>query len=669
MPTTCLDVFRNLRHRKGADRPWVDIAQIHNALTDNHFLDILSIYGTDHGFSADEGPAYASRLRALSSEFRRQVIGALVRSYSTASSSSVVAIPPENLTYGAPSARNTTRQALKSSAAIIINPVLANEDCRIIARLPLLLRPDVAQSLLDFPQVDYYVPVIIKRRNIQLVGSDPKALRPSCITKTIPEAYIWIKLLSEELSIEVSHAAVIGLSPSRKLPVPLGAFTVDTSSSHPYNPDVWRSAILAIDSVPEARGQAERALLWRTAVADEGKDWLSSSTSIAKEANSQTWSVSAIHALAACSKDPRKRPNMKAAPMYDWPWAGAKRTIAEDICELTLMSGVNNVLVKDALGRDLPNNYKDDRITAESLGASMLFTERALLMCKRDYVGPKVVPQVIRHNRFNWRLTKTFDLRDPTWFGQPADRLPFAEERSFYVDFELASIDSLFAIRPNPNEIPQDAKELSNIVDVLPAQAGSVGELRPIIFLIGCGRLVKGEWSYRAFIADTLDTSSESKIIQKWLEYMDNELPDDVDTPYVYVWGPEQQLLKKAMKHMNEVTKASVREKCSFNVVNMLQVVITGGLVIQGNYSNGLKRVGNALDGLGLLPAVEEGPMVSDVRHGLDVMAFVLDAVESMRDDGIERLSDVGSMKQSETYNEMDCLHLARITSYLRENH
>lgn len=642
---------------------------MHNALMDNHFIDLLAIYGTDYGFEPDDENTYASRIRALSSEFRRQVVGALVRAYSNPVSSSVVTIPQESLAFGAPSARNSTRQALESDAAIIVNPVLANEDARVIARLPLLLRPDVARLLLNFPQVDHYVPVIIKRRNLQFLADDSTVVRPSCIAKALPEAYVWLTLLSDLLSINVSHAAVMGLSPSRNVPVPLGAFPVDASPSLPYNPDVWCSAILDFNSILEAGGRTEKALIWRTLVEDEGRDWLSISEDTAKDGAFREGLSTVFHTLAANTRDFRKRPNMKLAPMFDWPWHYSKRKIATDICELTLVSGVNNSLVKDVLSRGLPNNYKDKRITTESLGVATLYAERSLKMCKADYAGPKVLPSIITHNRFNWRLAKTFDRRDPSWYGQPADLLPFAEERSFYVDFELASIDSLYAIQPNENDLPHNAKEVSHILDVLPARAASLGELRTMIFLIGCGRIIKGEWSYRAFVADNLDLNNESNIVQEWLEYMYDELPSGVDIPYVFVWGPEQQLLKKAMKDMTEDRKVSLRNLSSLNMVNMLQVVSAGIVAIQGNHSNALKQISKALDALGLLPNVGEVPRSVDLHHGLDVMAVALDAVESMRRDGIERLSDVESMKRALAYNEMDCLQLARITSYLRENH
>lgn len=670
MPSTRADVFHDLRHRQAADGAWVDVAHMHNALTDNHFLDIIDVHGIDHGFSPDEGPAYAPRIRALSTEFRRQVAGSLIRAHlaSSSSSPSVVAVPLESLAFGAPLARETTHQALQSSAAVIVNPVLANDSCRIIARLPLLLRPDVAHTLLKFPKVDHYVPVAIKRRVVQTVPDDPMVLRPACIARTLPEIHVWLSLLSDELSTSASQAAVIGLSSSRKVPVPFGVFNVETSSSIPFNPEVWRFGVINMNSAPDAKKLAEKALSWRTLVADEGAQWLSHGVNGAEGVDSQKRSLSRLHALASSSKDPRKRPNMKVPSMYDWPWHNAKRKIAEDIHELTLISGVSNSIAKDALSRDLPNDYKDDRISAENLGVSALFTDLSIKMCKADYAGPSVVPRTIAHNRFNWRMVKTFDARDICWYGHPAERLPFSEERSFFVDFELASIDSLYAIQADSKDIAEDRKGLSKVVDMLPANAAKTGDLRPTIFLIGCGRYVKGDWRYRAFVADDLGTESESDVIRKWLEYMHEELPMGIDTPYVFVWGPEQQLLKRAMKCMNEDAKAGLRNMSSLHVVNMLQVVTTGGLAIRGNYSNSLKRVGKALEEVGVLPNVDV-PLPSDVRYGVDVMEVVLEAAESMRKEGVEKLSDVESMRKSEAYNEMDCLQLARITLYLRENH
>lgn len=668
-------IFQSLVQRQTGNRPWVEVAHIHNALLDNQFLDILEVHAAANGFTPDQGPSFASRHRALSSEFRRHVIGALIRSYSDSTSpASIVTIPPENLSSGASSARAVTRQALQSSAAIIVNPVFADDDARIIARLPLLLRPDVAQSLLNLPQIDHYVPVAMKRKAILTDPTDPIALRPSCLTRTLPELYAWLELLSKELSVKASHVAVVGLNPSRKLSVPSGAFVTKESPNIPFNPNVWRAALVNLDKVPEARTLAKEALVWRCSVVDDGKSWLVANEtklgdrSLKSSGEPNGTFPGALYALAASTTDYRKRPNMKVAYMYDWPWCQAKRLIAEGIRELTLISGVNNSMVKDALARGIPNDYLNPLVTAEALGATSELTSRVLQMCKESYKGPVVFPCKLAHNRQNWRLLKPFDVRAPCSMDVLAAPLPSPDEISFYVDFELASVDSLHAVRPNSSKIPDNMKDLAKVADVVPAEAFPTEfGLHPNIFLIGCGTVINGIWSYRAFVADALDVQCESEIVRQWLIHMHSQLPENMKTPHVFVWGPEQQLLRRAMKRMKEETRREVRESSDINIINMLQVVVSGGLVVQGNYNNSLKRVAKALETHGLLPKFEGGPLISDVHNGLDVMAVVLDGVETMHKSGESRLGDLDSMKQATIYNELDCFHLARITKFLRK--
>lgn len=662
----------------------------------------------------------------------------------------------------------------------------------------------------------------------------------------------------------VPTVAVMGLTSSRKKAVTDGVIMPQAVNGHetgadasnstrlPYDKDVWRSAHMDVTAALP-RGLA--ALAWRVAAVDDGQMWIERAKQthgldrkadrVVKQAdkiyvtsdqgqvepqiaamalgchqkgngnehvdddNSQKVDVEndnmkdadGLKLLAAHPTRHEHRPNMKVTDMYDWPWATAKKLIARSVRDLTLISGLSNVLAGEALfgplpnegaltrnnnntnkkkavfdikktpdvgdespkelQRRLPNDYAHPAVTAAALGVERPFTMRLLEMCKSTYKGPAIQPAVISHNLMNWRLLKSFRGRGfmgalddgnegPGTFKRDGEHVHRWRERSFFVDFELASPDVLRSLSPSSEVHPDDTgdvdvEQLRKVLDITPAQSPhaycenerevvgvAAGKRQdPLIFMIGCGRVVRRRrshlesngsasgssggdgsqeeeeedtWEYRCFTVKNMGLVQEQMMLIEWMQWMKQccssddgggESGEDGNGAYLFVWGPEQQLLKKAVGRILDTPRRDyIKSIIPVHMVNMLTVVMNADLVVRGSMNQAIKSVAEAL---GALPHVAPHLRLSNVPldvaraddrsvcNAMDVMAVALDAAELVEKTNREAkqkqaqgdgsmakemvLMDVDAMKDVRVYNEADCLDIARITNFLRDHH
>lgn len=675
---------------------------MHNALLNNHFLDVLEVHGANFGLLSDEetpdyDPAgsYALRMRKLSGEFRRQVVGAFARRIGLDHVACASSTIPKG---AAEKERAATTRAMARAAKLIVGAVIGDAERRLFARIPMLLRADVASEILgwrlaredDHPLDSLYVVVGVKRRPFE---TDPTGtVRGRSTGRIQKEMWLWNRLLSDAQNFDVGSAILVGLHPNRRKAIELGAIPIadtseavetdqgnvaDKKSRQIFDTTVWKLGIVKYGDEQRPRGmEALEALSWRVKVVDEGEEWIQMEMEEALEKGEANEGnpKSPIFALAHATKDPKLRPNMKCQSMYDWPWAKAKKQIAEQLRDLTLVSGISRVGIAEAMQNGVPNDYSHHKATAKDLGVDSKITKTILEMCKPNYVGPSVVPSLIAHNRFNWRRLQGYNADRQHDFDKSSSVLPFADERTFYIDFELASPESLYSSRSKCTE-PQEGDETChcryyNVVPSRPIQSDTTSDA--LIFMIGCGQVIGGEWKHRVFISDSISQKAEHALIHDWLVYMDSATPANFGKPILHVWGPEQKLLRTALRRMRrnapEEYKA-VEDIQFFKTVDILKVVELGHVAIKGNLSNSLKAVYTALEREGLLSDLKVRSKAAVVSDGADAMALALDAAEEAIRGNLSALSEAPKMADITRYNEADCREIAEIVAYLRKHH
>ena len=182
-----------------------------------------------------------------------------------------------------------------------------------------------------------------------------------------------------------------------------------------------------------------------------------------------------------------------------------------------------------------------------------------------------------------------------------------------------------------------------------------------MIFIIGCGHVEDGAWQFRCFVADRLDAPSEARIVEAWLDHLD-ELSRrfGVDDPGIFHWADAERIWYESARRRHPAEKWR-----DLNLFDLYRRVFTAEPVtLRGAYDLGLKSVAKALRTHGLIETSWGDSKVDG--KGAMVGAWRCDA-EAGRN-GI-RLADTELMAEIQEYNEVDCRVMQEVLDYLRDHH
>ncbi len=316
---------------------------------------------------------------------------------------------------------------------------------------------------------------------------------------------------------------------------------------------------------------------------------------------------------------PQLHPNM--THVEDQPWHEAKKRIADELDELTLLWYVG-VPGREEARRSGITRWTDPQLTASNVGINgvrLAPTLNAILEVNRSADGPVIRPDRIRAAEEQWR--------DPGLF-------------EFFVDFETVS-------------------NLADDFSRIPREGG-----QPLIFMIGCGHVEDGQWRFSQWTCERLTEACEERIIDAWLAHM-AAVCGSADLPALVIhWAPAEPLnyeleydaAKKRHPHKDWP------ELRWFDFLN--RVIKAEPVVVRGAMAFGLKAVARAMRRHGCIRTEwTDGP-----TDGLGAMvgAWSCDA-EAAANGG--RMMDVPLMQSIGHYNEVDCKVMQEIVSYLRQEH
>jgi hypothetical protein len=179
----------------------------------------------------------------------------------------------------------------------------------------------------------------------------------------------------------------------------------------------------------------------------------------------------------------------------DGPWHAAKRRIAEELEDPTLLWQVG-VPCRETARRQGVTSWRDPRCTPELLGVNEAHrpTLAAILEVNRSVDGPPVRPARVRAAGEDWRTEGGLE---------------------FFVDFETV------------NDLWDDFSRFPE------------RSVPPLIFLIGCGHVEDGEWRFERFLAEELTEEAEARVIDAWLAHMEavRMRLDPEGSPLVIHWS------------------------------------------------------------------------------------------------------------------------------------
>ena len=314
------------------------------------------------------------------------------------------------------------------------------------------------------------------------------------------------------------------------------------------------------------------------------------------------------------------RVNAKASQHY---WSKAVQKILKQTEDLTTLFRVS------AKNRSLANSkgierWSDPLVNAESVGISgdvQVPRFNALLDINRVQSGKPVNPEQILANRSMWHEEPKLE---------------------FYVDFEII------------NTLNLNFSTFPNIIG------------NELIFMIGCGHLENGNWQFESFIADRLTETAEGNMIDNWFHHMNKTYerikPEKI--PQIIHWSSAE--VNWLDTGANSARKRHLSHSWPpLKWFDFLELVIKAEPVaIRGSHNFGLKSVTKALNNLQLINlAWPEGP-----ADGLGAMVAAWWCEQEAQKKQCN-LVDVKLMEKIKTYNEVDCLAMKEIVSYLRKNH
>ena len=328
------------------------------------------------------------------------------------------------------------------------------------------------------------------------------------------------------------------------------------------------------------------------------------------------WSVTPVPSI------PELWPNMKND--RDHPWHVAKREIAEELRELTLMWRVNGAMRDRARQRGI-TRWDDPRLSADLLGIAgdvnpAMFD--AMIAVNRE-TGPAVRPARIEADEGRWRTRAPLEL---------------------YVDFETVN-------------------DLNDDFGAFPRKGG-----QSLIFQIGCGTYVDGRWDFAQFTARALTPDAEAVMIDEWLAVVD-ELARraglaGASDARLFHWSAAETVFMEGA-YNSARARHPERGWPSLGWYDILErIVHPTPVVVRGARSFGLKAVARAMKSHGLIET-EWGEGLAD---GTGAMAGAWAAAELGARDGTD-MGKVALMEDVSRYNEIDCRVMAEVLDHLRREH
>jgi predicted RecB family nuclease len=315
------------------------------------------------------------------------------------------------------------------------------------------------------------------------------------------------------------------------------------------------------------------------------------------------------------------RPNMKNT--YNRPWSAAKQQIAHELEELTMLWQVS-VDKRQAANDAGISRWTDPRCSAATLGItgpSRAPILDALIQVNQAQDGPAIRRGLGASGGLDWRTPAPVE---------------------FYVDFETVN---------NLNDDFSGIPEISG---------------QELIFMIGCGHMDAGAWSFRCFMVDSLTEQSEATIIDDWFSHMTEvakRLSAGATDTRVFHWSPAEAVSLETA-YRSAQARHPDKDWPHPAWFDFLQNVIRAEpVVIRGAMGFGLKPMAQAMHRHGLIATSwQDGP-----SDGLGAMVGAWHCQATALSTKV-RLPEVPLMLEIAAYNEVDCRVIAEIVDYLRQD-
>lgn len=173
---------------------------------------------------------------------------------------------------------------------------------------------------------------------------------------------------------------------------------------------------------------------------------------------------------------------------------------------------------------------------------------------------------------------------------------------------------------------------------------------KTITYLIGCGFVQNGVWSFKTYILNSISAEDQKKLFFDWVSDI-----VDKDDMQIYSWGPTEKNLFEKVTGNTDVFSVT-------KYTDLLKVCRDESIAMTGLHGYSLKNMAKAMYNGSCIKTT--WPDCGDVKNGLEAMQEGERLYSNLnKDERDAKLKDV------EKYNEVDCKVMWEIVSYFRENH
>ncbi len=530
---------------KSEPLPWLSATKTRAFRIGDPLLDWLDLYGAGNGFMRDDArEGWDER-----TDFGRFIMNKGI-AFEEALYPHVAELIPGLKILPADRARPVeeltaeTLAQMRAGVPAIGQACVSHGPTRTWGFVDLLIRSDVAATLfpLDFGGVDatssapaiamqgqHYVAVDIKYSTLALDRNGDATCSSGSKAVYASQLFVYNRALGEMQGYTPTHAFLIGRSVKHKV----AGVEVRTSGALARIGRVPMGMATNRGRGPSLESVTDEAVSWYREVSAKGHSW----------------------DLVPVPSRQELYPNM--ANTSDAPWHVAKKEIARELGELTMLWGVG-VATRDAAHTRQPNLRIEDVRSSDAVGIKgAKQSQRLDAILDAQHGADPVQPPFLRKRLDVWAQHSALE---------------------FYVDFETVS-------------------DVDDDFSTLPTKGGT-----PLIYMVGCGHIENGAWTFRVFTVDELTPAAEATALDAWHEHMavvTERLAPGHD-PLVFHWSnAERSVLETAY---NSACRRHDRTWPELNWFDFLsEVVREEPVAVRGSLGFGLKSVAKAMHKLGLI--------------------------------------------------------------------
>lgn len=577
---------------------WVSASRTRNYLQRDPLIDWLDRFGESHGFSRDDlEPGYDERTDFLKFVFAKgQQFETEVIDYLTELIGGAVRIAWSPADVANPAKADETLSAMRSGTRLILQGVLHDPSSRTYGAPDILLRSDVLGRLfpeaLPYEEIHIAAPAVsehwhyraidIKFTTLHLTAKSHAARGHSAY---MAQVYVYNRALGSVQGYLPPAGFLLGRGWEQR--GERGKSCMERLA--PVEQHFASKDFVLADAVEEAVG-------WIRRMRRQG----------------DSWSPLTTHDVTEL------RPNMSNTE--DAPWHSAKRRIASQTGELTILWNVGPNLRDSALASGLSGLW-DPRCSASSIGLT-------------GDVRPAILDAIIDINR-----PGSTALIRPACVTAGRDVWSAAPPLEFFVDFEtVTNLDDDFSRIPEQNG-------------------------QTLITMIGVGHIEADRWHFAQFAVAELTEAAEANAIDDWLAHMEmiraRVWPNG--NPVVYHWSHAETSTLDSAYNAARI-RHSERRWPTPNWFDLLsEVVRAEPMVVKGAFGFGLKAVAKALHSHGLIQTTWSDTSVD----GLGAMVGTWWAAAEAKRLGCD-MNSIDLIREIGAYNEIDCRAMAEVLMLLR---